>query len=263
MSHHRALALVNVVTFVMVLVANGLANLIPIGGKTTAEVSDLYPNLFAPTGFTFAIWGLIYALLGVFVIYQMINVWWQKERRSDYLVGVGPWFALSNLANAAWIVAWHYQYILLSTLLIFALFLALARVYSGIHNRSVAYTSTMERFIVQVPFRVYFGWISVALIANITVFLVDIRWGGWGLSDVFWTVAMLLAGTCLALVMLAFRRDTAYAAVVVWALGGIAFRHLASDPPLPTVGWAAVLGAVVITLAIGVMSNQKQRQFAG
>ncbi len=29
----------------------------------TGELSDRYPNLFVPAGFTFAIWGLIYLLL--------------------------------------------------------------------------------------------------------------------------------------------------------------------------------------------------------
>ena len=253
--------LVNLATFVVVLVANGLANLIPIGGKTTGEISDLYPNLFAPTGFTFSIWGLIYALLGAFVIYQMVTVWWQKEHEAQYLARIGPCFAVSNLANAGWIVAWHYEHMLLSALLIFVLFLALARVYLLVHQRSMmyAYASPMERWLVQVPFRVYFGWVSVALIANITVVLVDMGWQRLGLSEVFWTVAMLLAATFVGLLVLASRRDAAYAAVVAWALGGIAFRHLASAPPLPTVGWVAVAGAIAITLAIGAMMSKKER----
>ena len=50
------------------LVLNGLANGLPLNGSTTAELSARYPNLFVPAGSTFAIWGLIYLLLIVFVI---------------------------------------------------------------------------------------------------------------------------------------------------------------------------------------------------
>jgi hypothetical protein len=41
------------------IVLNVLANALPLGGRTTGEISDAYPNLFAPAGYTFAIWGLI------------------------------------------------------------------------------------------------------------------------------------------------------------------------------------------------------------
>jgi len=33
-------------------------------------VSDSYPNLFAPAGLTFAIWGVIYLALAGYVLYQ-------------------------------------------------------------------------------------------------------------------------------------------------------------------------------------------------
>jgi len=54
---------------VMVLV-NALANILPLNGVTTGEVSDSYPNLFAPAGLTFAIWGVIYLALAGYVLYQ-------------------------------------------------------------------------------------------------------------------------------------------------------------------------------------------------
>lgn len=46
-----------VVTFAAMLTANALANILPINGKSTGEVSDSYSNLFAPAGVTFSIWG--------------------------------------------------------------------------------------------------------------------------------------------------------------------------------------------------------------
>jgi formate/nitrite transporter FocA (FNT family) len=49
---------------------NFLANGLPINNRSTGEISDAYPNLFAPAGPAFAIWGLIYILLAGYVQYH-------------------------------------------------------------------------------------------------------------------------------------------------------------------------------------------------
>jgi hypothetical protein len=67
------LAVVNLLGFVVVVVVNALATTIPLGGMTTGQLSDLYPNLFVPAGLTFSIWGLIYLLLGICVVYGVVH----------------------------------------------------------------------------------------------------------------------------------------------------------------------------------------------
>ena len=56
-------AVFNVLGLILVLAVNALANILPINGYTTGQVSGFYPNYFVPAGFTFGIWGLIYFLL--------------------------------------------------------------------------------------------------------------------------------------------------------------------------------------------------------
>ena len=53
----------NIVALVIVITVNALANILPIAGKTTGEISGKYASLFTPAGFTFGIWSLIYAAL--------------------------------------------------------------------------------------------------------------------------------------------------------------------------------------------------------
>ena len=48
------------------IVVNGLANALPINGRTTGEISDGFDILFTPAGYVFSIWGLIYLALIVF-----------------------------------------------------------------------------------------------------------------------------------------------------------------------------------------------------
>lgn len=123
----KALATLNVIGFIAVLVVNYLANALPIGGMDTGALSDLYPNLFVPVGLTFSIWGLIYTMLGVFVVWQIVDVY--KKQSKNITQKIGIWFLLSCLANISWIFAWQYQQVLLSVG-IMLLFLAILIVLS-------------------------------------------------------------------------------------------------------------------------------------
>jgi len=49
--------------FIGVIAVNALANILPINGYNTGQISAFYPNAFVPAGFTFSIWGVIYLLL--------------------------------------------------------------------------------------------------------------------------------------------------------------------------------------------------------
>ena len=119
---HPGIRALLAVAYVVMIATNALANALPINGRTTGGVSDSYPNLFAPTGTTFAIWGVIYILLGAHVLYQMglFRAPGGREPQAEraMLERVGVLFAASSFANAAWILAWHYDFIGLSTLLL-------------------------------------------------------------------------------------------------------------------------------------------------
>ena len=72
-SNYILLKATNITAFVLTIIVNGLAGSITlIGGKTTAGISNLYPTLITPAGYVFAIYGVIYILLGVFVVYQAL-----------------------------------------------------------------------------------------------------------------------------------------------------------------------------------------------
>ncbi len=44
----KVLKFLNVLSFVLMVTVNALANILPINGITTGGVADSYPNLFAP-----------------------------------------------------------------------------------------------------------------------------------------------------------------------------------------------------------------------
>jgi hypothetical protein len=45
MNNIKKLSIANFLGFVVTVIVNGLANALPINGRTTGELSDMYPNL--------------------------------------------------------------------------------------------------------------------------------------------------------------------------------------------------------------------------
>jgi hypothetical protein len=86
------------VAYTGMIVVNYLANALPINGRSTGAISNAYTNLFAPAGLTFSIWGLIYLLLGAYVIYQFIR----KNNKPEAVVEkINPLFIATSLPISA------------------------------------------------------------------------------------------------------------------------------------------------------------------
>ncbi|MFU8795859.1 MAG: tryptophan-rich sensory protein [Dehalococcoidia bacterium] len=222
------LAILNLLGFLLTVVVNALANIIPINGITTGEVSDLYPSLFTPAGLTFSIWGLIYVLLGIFAVYQLLPSFRNDPQKSELIRRIGPFFLISCVANSGWIFAWHYQNIALSLVLMLVLLASLLAIYLRL-GIGRAELSRAGRYLVHLPFSIYLGWITVATIANVTALLVDLNWGAFGLGEQFWAAAVIIVGTVIALSVMITRRDIYYCLVVDWAFLGILLQRMADD----------------------------------
>lgn len=244
------LAFLNLAALAATVYVNYLSVARPFNGKTTGELSDFYPNLFVPAGITFSIWGIIYLLLALNVIYQFVYSLRKETADDSFMERIGILFFLTCLFNAGWVVVWSYEQVKLSLgiMLLLLVTLAVAYLRLGIGRGSA---SGADKAFVHLPYSVYFGWISVATIANAAAFLVSVKWDRLGLPESFWAVAMIAVAVLLALLMLFFRRDIFYALVVDWALYGILMKrstdHAAGSQ---TVVWATYAGLAVVTLCI-------------
>ncbi len=245
------------ITFIGTVVVNYLANALPLNNITAGEVSDLYPNLFAPAGITFSIWGLIYLLLGLFVLYY-IGVFKKKTTNTKLLDNVSKYFVITGLANISWIFSWHYQIIFLSLILILVILFCLIKIASMIAKANL---KGKEYFFVELPFSVYFGWITVATIANVTVLLVSLNWQGFGLPEVFWAVSIIIIGAMTGLWRMLKDKSVAYGLVFVWAYTGIIIKHVspaefAGQYPLVIIT-AGVCAFIFFATAIYLLTSKK------
>jgi hypothetical protein len=244
------LAIANLIAFVIVVVVNALATTIPLGGMTTGQLSDLYPNLFVPAGLTFSIWGVIYLLLGIYAVYGLVFSLRKPEPSNSFMEKVGSLFFVTCVANAGWIFSWQYRVLWLSLVcmlvLLASLLLMYVRLKVGMSNAGSA-----EKFMVHLPMSIYLGWISIATIANVTALLVHYGWNRFGVSEQIWAVIMISIGIVLGLLMAFVRKDIFHALVVDWAVLGIMLKRLAADSASTQgVILTTIVGLCLLTLGI-------------
>lgn len=200
----------NLLAFLDTVTINGLANALPINGQTTGEISDRFRVYFVPAGYVFSIWGLIYLGLLGFVIYQLLPA----QRDNQRLARIGYWFVMSCLANGVWILLWHYEFFALTVAVMLILLLSLIAIYLRLDIGRMR-VKAAEKWLVDIPFSIYLGWITVATVANVTALLSYWNWSGWGIHPQVWAAIMLLIATGIAVTMGWTRRDLAYALVIV------------------------------------------------
>ena len=244
---------VTLLVTIATIIFNGLANALPLNGQNTGQISDRFQVYFVPAGYVFSIWGVIYIGWLAFAIYQLLPT----QRDNPRIQQVGYLFALSGMANMAWLFFWHYEYFVLTVVVMLILLLLLIAIYLRLQIGKVQ-VAPLERWCVDIPFSVYLGWITVATIANITATLSYLHWDGWGVSPEAWTLIMLTAGVCIASAISLTRGDIAYMLVIIWAFVGIAVKH-AGIPIITTGAWITTV-LVGLMLVAGIYVTKRRQQ---
>jgi hypothetical protein len=256
MEKTKIIQIMVLITFIGMITVNALANILPINGMTTGDISNMYQNLFAPAGITFAIWGIIYFMLGLYTLYQL-GLFGKGKINEKTLEKISFYFILTSIANMLWIFAWHYNFILLSLVLIVTILYYLIKIADIVNNKDI---TIKERIFVCTPFSVYFGWITVATIANVAVFLVSINWDGFGISPIIWTMFILLVGTIIGILRMFKDVNPAYGLVFVWAYLGIWIKHTSPtgfNNMFPEIIYTVISLIVLLLIGIGFVGYKK------
>ena len=219
----KKLQIANGFFLVFTIIFNYLSNTGIFNGKTIANVSNEYQNLFTPSGYAFSIWGLIYLLLIGFVFYTGRSLFKPAKNEADgFVEKVGWWFAISCLANCAWILTWLYGFTGVSVIVLFIAFISLLMILM----EALKYNSNnAQKWFINFPFQIYAGWVSVALIAAVSAWLTKIGWDGWGISEITWTIILIIIASIIHLFMTWKKNAPIFALVAVWALVAIAMAN--------------------------------------
>lgn len=225
----------NIIAFAGTVAVNGLANVLPIAGVKTEDVSAKYQHLFSPADYAFAIWGAIYLLLAGFV--------WYQKKHEDIAKKCGAWFIVNCIANALWMVLWHYEILGLSVLCMGVILLSLIVLNLRLADKRDTW---QEKLFVQAGLGLYLGWICVATAANAASFLVQVRFSGFGIAPEVWTIAVAVLLALLSMATLERLRNVFFGLAVAWGIIGVMAQHFTAYQM--RYGW--VLAGCVLALAI-------------
>ncbi len=224
---------------------NALANILPINGNTTGELSNRIEVLITPAGYAFSIWSLIYILIGIWIIRQ-----YPKNRQGlPVYTNTSGVFVISGLLNCTWILTWHYEYFIASLVVMVAYLISLIILYKRMKNSNPGFFDIA-------PFAMNLGWISVATIVNAAYVLKDNGWNGFGYSDEVWTVIMLTVGAGLAIIFKFKESDYIYPLVFVWAYIAIGIRNQGTSEWITYTAF----GLAAILFIVSCIPANKQKQ---
>ena len=239
-----------------------------INEKDVGEISDQYTSLFTPAGFTFSIWGIIYTWLSIFCVYHVVMAFKRNKEnganRDTHRIGY--LFVINNIATAAWLIAWTREQLALSFALIFIQLISLAFIHRRLHIHS-RYRNPGAKTATELPLSVYFGWISLATIANVSAWLTSSLWDRFGIDASTWAMIMIIIAALIGIAMILLRRNIAYGLVLIWGLYGIISRLDVLNNGLymrvTTVAWGAIVVmaiCIAIQIARGIAFHKPVRE---
>ncbi|GAA4360836.1 hypothetical protein [Kangiella marina] len=225
-------AITNLLLVAAVIFMSYYSSIVGINGETQASVSNGLSTDFTPAPYAFSIWGLIFVMLVVIAIKDIRLAFADS---TDGEESFNCWLTVALVFTIAWTIVWSYLLIGWSLLVMAAIFVSLALAILRDKPRPVSANMTLA---------LYFGWISVALVANESAWLVHLGWvadngQGW-LSDPSFSVMQSALSLVLFALVLSFKSIRkglepavfVYPLVGVWAYIAIMVKNGAGNPNL-------------------------------
>ncbi|MEM8535187.1 MAG: hypothetical protein AAGF95_30395 [Chloroflexota bacterium] len=228
------------------------------------EVSDSArsgsPVYFLPAGYTFAIWGMIMVLSLVYAVYQLLPK--QADHASHRRIGsfvmvntmfFSIWVALAVQSGSCTSSTFQPLWILATVAVITGMLVM--NIFAFLNLRDLSATlSRTDRWLAVVPVSVYFGWLSVATIANTTSYLYGAGWTGTQYGALITVALLIVALVITGFVILLYNiteGTVAYGAVVTWAALGIAAANVGQSLLVTiTAGVVAILILLLTMLSV-------------
>jgi hypothetical protein len=220
---------------------------------TMGELSAKYPTLFTPAPYAFAIWGVIYLgliALGVYMLYAAFK----KDFDDDFIRKSATYLSVAYIGMTAWLWFWGNDMVLISLacmiVILISLILCVLRLRMELWDAPVHFMA-----LVWWPIDLLFGWICVATVANISIYLYSIGWNGMGISALHWTFIAIGLVIILGLFLIATRNMREVGAVFIWALAAIAYKQWDLNSEI---AYLAIAGIVTLGVYSSIHAMQNQ-----
>lgn len=243
-SSDRLRAILVFIATIATITLNGLAMTGYVNGVMPDEVSNRFPTVITPAGYTFSIWAAIYFGLLGFSVYQLL------PSKIAVFRSVRTLFIASCALNCAWIWFWHQYQIGVCTFLM----LGLAGVLMLMNTRFKTADSVGDALFGKGVFGLYFGWVTTSVLVNILIFAVyagvEMSATAWKMIGIF---ALALAATFAVIVRLKLR-NYLYPLAIAWAATGIGVKQSGNTSIVVAAAFCVIVGLV---MAVSFVMDQK------
>lgn len=233
------------VAFVAMIACNFAFEALPLGGLTTAEVSNQVFVWFTPAGYAFAIWTLIYIGLAVWLVALT-----RDELRFGRASGTTSiLFSVTCVFNVLWLALFHLQHIGLSLVAIILYWVAVALLYGLMHvpGKSMLLTA---------PLSLYLGWLTVATVINATN-LVTRAVGSISLVNEASAIILSLVVLIMGVAMAKLAGDYVFPAVLLWAVVAVGVHLVDVNAYVASAIFTlCVISALITYLPLGRLMNR-------
>jgi hypothetical protein len=243
----RKYVLISLLAMVIMVVLYGLTTGGVLGDNPVGTTGTDSNPLIVPSGYAFSIWGLIYLGLIIFPIYH----WFKTPQNQHKLWGrIHSWYTINVVCNGLWLVCASYDWLWLTVAIIIIMLMNLVMI-----NRDMIRIEEVEGvqhyWLEKFPFSIYFAWITLATALNISSALAFYNWNGLGISEINWTIVIMIVAAAIAGHIAYHKRDRAYAGVVIWAFIAIALRHWGSIQSISilAIGVVALFAGMIVLLS--------------
>jgi len=177
-NHSIVYPIITLLTFIGTLVINFIF---------ASQISGVYRMKVTPPGYFFSIWGVIYSLVGLMLIYLIFRRHWTNETHI--------WMILANIFNALWIIFTSLnEFSAKVYLMFFALFMLVVCMLNVWRRILPEYYPQQWLYLtVRNIVAFYLGWVSCAMVLNLCMVLIY----SWGISQnataiIFWPVVIVV-----------------------------------------------------------------------
>jgi hypothetical protein len=235
---------------ILVAIGAGYAQMALDIGQTPQEFSADSDATLRVASWAFSIWGLIYAALFAYAVYQTLP----RTPATPFLRRLAWPSLLAFLGIGAWIFAAAYdaEWLTIALIVGSAAVLIVPLAAAGPTQDDA---SNRERWLAAYPLALLAGWLSIASAVNILTVLTGNGQLPSALPPMAWAVGAIVIVALVALWVLARTRLWIFAVPIIWGLAG-AFSAERAKGDLP-LAWTAL--GVALLLAVAASMSLRRR----
>jgi hypothetical protein len=169
MSEPQALQLVNFTNLISYILNFAVTYGVNASGKfpSNGELSLKYQTLVTPSGYAFAIWGIIFTSQLIWTCVQLLP---KYRAKVEVIHGVAYYYVWACAAQCAWTVVFTMEHITFSLIAMVSILIPLLIILT--RTSQISSESIVAYWLLKFPFEIHVGWIMAATLVNCNVLLV-------------------------------------------------------------------------------------------